>query len=180
MPDLVAKTPMASWDPVTIGAASVAEISPGPMASLSAFGHASALAAALEDAHGLAWPAPGQSRVAGDVRCIWFGLRDVLLMGTFPDAALSRHGAVVDQSDAWAVVSLSGSSAVDVLARLVPIDLRDSAFGVDATARTQLGHMQCSITKLRTDCFMIMVFRSMAGTLYHDLTDAMAGVAARG
>ena len=73
-----------------------------------------------------------------------------------------------------------GDNAVDVLARLVPVDLRDAAMKRGHSIRTQVLHMSASVTKLGTDHFQIMVFRSMAGTLVHDLKRAMAAVASRG
>ena len=179
MVELNTMTPAAGRDPVAIGKVTLAELNPGAMTSLSAFGDPSAMAAALKKAHGMAWPAPGQSTEAGEVRCIWFGLREVLLMGATADAALEGAGAVVDQSDAWVAVELSGADATDVLARLVPLDLRDSAFPVGATARTQVMHMNASVTKLGAERFMILVFRSMVETLYHDLEQAMAAFASR-
>jgi len=36
--------------------------------------------------------------------------------------------AVVDQSDGWAALRVTGAGAVDVLARLVPVDLRPQVF----------------------------------------------------
>jgi heterotetrameric sarcosine oxidase gamma subunit len=57
--------------------------------------------------------------------------------------------------------------------------MRMSAFAVGATARTQLGHMNASITRTGDDTFLIAVFRSMAATLVHDLTTALEAVAAR-
>jgi sarcosine oxidase gamma subunit len=41
-------------------------------------------------------------------------------------------------------------------------------------------HMNGSVTRIGADSFVILVFRSMAGTLYHDLERAMESVAARG
>jgi heterotetrameric sarcosine oxidase gamma subunit len=76
-------------------------------------------------------------------------------------------------------VSLKGAGAVDVLARLVPLDLREGHFKRGHTARSQVMHMQASVTRLASDEFMIMVFRSMAGTLVHDMKQAMAAVASR-
>ncbi len=166
--------------PVTYGSVTLEEMTVEHMTSLSPLGDASGLSDALDNAHGMALPAPNRSTGKDSARCIWFGRDEALLIGPAPDDALRKLGAVVDQSDAWAVVRLQGLGAVDVLARLVPVDLRDGAFKQGHTARTQLGHMHASITKLEPDQFMIMVFRSMAGTLVHDLKQAMAGVATRG
>ena len=180
MVELKEASPCAGLLPISLGSVTLDEMTVGPMASLSPFGDASAVVTALQKAHGVGWPEPGRSTGTGDLRAIWFGHNEVLLMGTSPNVALGKSAAVVDQSDAWAVVSLTGVGSVDVLARLVPVDLRDSVFEVGYTARTSLGHMNASITKLGADHFMIMVFRSMAGTLVHDLKTAMAAVASRG
>lgn len=177
MVELVERSACHGLLPVRHGTVTLDEVDAGPIASLTPFGDASDV---LQARHGLEWPKPGQSSVDGDLRCIWFGRDDVLLMGAAPDEALHSVAAVVDQSDAWACVELSGANAVDVLARVVPLDLRDAAFPIDATARCQIVHMSASITKVRPDCFRILVFRSMAGTLVHDLAQGMVSVATRG
>ena len=180
MVELKETSPCAGLLPITLGSVTLSEVDVGRLTSLSPFGDASDLSTALEDAHGCAWPKPNRSTGKDGGRCIWFGRDEALLIGPEPDAGLARIAAVVDQSDAWAVVSLEGAGAVEVLARLVPVDLRDTAFKRGHTARTQLMHMNAAITKLGKDHFLIMVFRSMAGTLVHDLKGAMAAVASRG
>ncbi|KIN60400.1 Sarcosine oxidase, gamma subunit [Sulfitobacter noctilucae] len=179
MVELQEMSPCAGLLPVTIGTVTLKEVAPGRMTSLSPFGDASEFGAVLKAAHGMDWPAPGRSTGKEGARCIWFGRGEALLVGPDPDGKLDKLAAVVDQSDAWAVVTLEGAGAVDVLARLVPVDLRDTAFKRGATVRTQVMHMSASITKAGTEQFRIMVFRSMAGTLVHDLKQAMAAVASR-
>ncbi|MGJ8544879.1 MAG: sarcosine oxidase subunit gamma [Sulfitobacter sp.] len=179
MVELKAKTPCAGLLPLGIGAARLVEVDPGHLTSLQPLGAAAGLSGALHAAHGMEYPEPGRSTGKTGARCIWFGRGEALLMGPAPDAGLAAHGAVVDQSDAWAVVTLSGAGAVDVLARLMPLDLRAHVFKEGYTARTQLVHMACSVTRVGPESFMIAVFRSMAGTLVHDLRGAMQAVAAR-
>ena len=178
MGKLEAVSPCAGLLPLTIGALSVAELDVGPITSVTPLAGASK--AKLTRALGVPFPAPLQSGAQGDLRCVWVGQGEALLMGASPDASLGAFAAVVDQSDAWAVVKLTGEGGADALARLVPVDMRISAFGVGATVRTQVGHMNASITRLGNETFMIMVFRSMAGTLVHDLRSALEAVAARG
>ena len=180
MVDLKETSPCAGLLPLTIGGVTVEEVLPGRLTSLAPFGASSDLSGALEKAHGCAFPAPNRSTGKAGARCIWFGRNEALLIGPEPDAALGAHGAVVDLSDAWAVVSVKGAGAMDVLARLVPVDLRDAAMKRGHCIRTQVVHMNASILKLGADHFQIMVFRSMAGTLVHDLKRAMAAVASRG
>lgn len=179
MGDLKAVSACAGLVPLRIGEVTVDEMEVGVLTSLSSFGDPSKLAQALEKAYGLSWPEAGHASHEDGVRVIWFGRDEVLLIGPEADGALAAFGAVVDQTDAWAAVSVQGADAIDVLARLVPADLRDGVFDADQTMRTQLAHLNVSITKLATDFFMILVFRSMAATLIHDLKQAMAGVASR-
>lgn len=179
MVDLKAISPCAGVLPLNLGRVTAEEVRLGTLSSLSPFGDASQLTAALEKAHGLALPKPGRATGKDGARCIWFGQNEVLLAGPAPDKALARSAAVVDQSDGWACVTVSGTDAVDVLARLVPIDLREVTFKRGHTARTMVQHMAASITRVGADRFLILVFRSMAGSLVHDLKAAMEAVASR-
>ena len=180
MVELTERTPCAGLLPITLGGVTLDEMTPGWLTSLKALQAGDALSAALEKAHGMALPAPNQSTGKEGARCLWFGRGEALLMGPRPDAALGDVAAVVDQSDGWAVVCLSGPGVEDVLARLVPVDLRLKAFPEGRTIRSQVMHMHGSITRLGAERFMVMAYRSMAGTLVHDLKAAMAAVAARG
>ena len=128
----------------------------------------------------MALPAANRATRKAGARAIWFGREQALLVGIDPDASLAKHAALTDQSDAWAVTTLTGLQATDVLARLTPLDLRDAHFKRGHTARSDLMHMNASITRTGADSFMILVFRSMAQTLLHDIQTAMEGVAARG
>lgn len=177
--DKLAQTsPGAGLLPISIGALTVVEVDVGPVTSVTPFSNPPK--AAFSRALGLPFPEPNQSTSEGDVRCIWAGQGEAFLMGVTPKPTLGKHAAVVDQSDAWAFVTLSGAGGADALARLVPVDMRLSAFAVGATARTQLGHMNASITRIGEDTYLIAVFRSMTETLVHDLRTALDAVAARG
>lgn len=180
MADLTAKSPCAGLLPVTIGSTTLSEVEPGHMTSVTAVkGGAGALSAALQAAHGVAMPAPNRTEGQGQAQAVWFGPDQAMLIGPAPDATLAAHASLVDQSDGWAVVDLTGAGAADVLARLTTIDLRDGVFAVGHTARTDLMHMMSSITRTGADSYRIMVFRAFARTLVHDLTTAMTSVHAR-
>lgn len=181
MAELIARTPCAGLLPLKIGGVDLTEEDPGAMTSLEPFrGQEAALSDALKAAHGMAWPAPNRATGKAGARAVWFGRGQALLIGPEPDTALARHAALTDQSDAWAVMRLEGAQAEDVLARLVPVDLRAASFKRGHTARTELAHMMASVTRIGESAFQIMVFRSMAQTLVHDLKTAMEAVAARG
>ena len=171
-------SPCAGLLPVSIGRLTVSEIDVGQITSVTPF--EGAARAAIDRAIGLPFPAPGQTTGDAGHRLVWMGQGEAFLLGAVLDPNLGAYAAVVDQSDAWAVVALTGAGGADVLARLVPVDMRLRAFPVGATVRSQLGHMNASITRTEEDTFMIAVFRSMAVTLVHELTTALDAVAARG
>ncbi|MEM7599026.1 MAG: sarcosine oxidase subunit gamma [Pseudomonadota bacterium] len=180
MVDLTAQSPLAGMGTIEIGGVALKEVDLGPLTSVAPFnGQDAALSKALKSAHDVAWPAPNRTQGKDGARAIWFGHRMALLAGIDPDPKLARFAALTDQSDAWAAVRLDGAGADHVLARLTPLDLRASVFKRGHTARTELQHMAASITRVASNGFLILVFRSMADTLCHDLTAAMRGVAAR-
>ncbi|KUP92073.1 sarcosine oxidase subunit gamma [Tritonibacter horizontis] len=179
--DLTATSPCAGLLPVTIGGLTLSEAVQLPMTLMAPFkGQEAALSHALEAAHGMSFPAPNRATGKAGARAVWFGRAQALLIGPVPDPALAAHAALTDLSDGWAVVRLEGERAEDVLARLVPVDVRIRVFKRGHTARTELKHMMASVTRVGTKSFQIMVFRSFAATLVHDLKTAMEGLAARG
>lgn len=132
--------------------------------------------AAVGRAIGLPWPNPGEITGENLHIALWCGPGQALILGP---AVQPKGAAVADQSSAFAVLTLSGPSARDVLARLTPLDLRDAAFPEARTARTLIGHMTASLSRIGPETYEIMVFRSMAKTAVHEIARAMEGVAAR-
>lgn len=180
MVELVAKSPCGGRLPVEHGAVRLSEVAMTCLTSLQPRqGQEKALSKAFKAAHGMVFPAPNRATGKEGARAVWFGKGQAMLVGPEPDAALAAHAAMTDQSDAWAMVRLEGAAAEDVLARLVPVDLRQSVFKRGHSVRTMLQHMSVSITRISDEAFLIFAFRSMAGTLVHDLETAMKGVAAR-
>ncbi|MCT8159159.1 sarcosine oxidase subunit gamma [Pseudoruegeria sp. SHC-113] len=180
MADLIAKSPCAGLLPVQHGGLVLTECAPEAIHLLAAYQGAAAKAgAALEKAHGLGWPKPGTSTQSAQARALWFAPDQALLLGAVPVASLARHCAITDQSDGWARVDLTGQGAEDVLARLVPVDLRAQSFPEGAVARTAVFHMSAVITRTGAASFEILVFRSMAQTLVHELLEAMKSVVAQ-
>ncbi|MFT7596726.1 MAG: heterotetrameric sarcosine oxidase gamma subunit [Paracoccaceae bacterium] len=181
MAELIARPPCEGLLPLNIAGVSLTEEIPDAMTSMAAGKAAEKpLSNALKAAHGMIFPAPNRATGKAGARAVWFGRGQAMLVGPVPDPGLGTYAALTDQSDAWAVVRLEGDNAVDVLARLVPLDLRATQFKRGHTARTELMHMMASVTRVGEKAFMIMVFRSMATTLVHDVKSAMEAVAARG
>jgi len=179
--ELRPQSPCAGLDlPLECGGVRLKEVAPEQLTAIAPYrGQDRALSAALKAAHGMPAPAPNRTTGDTDARALWFGQRLILLAGPAPDPGLARHAALSDQSDGWATVRLEGAGARDVLARLVPLDLRPVTFACGHTARTDLRHMAASVSRLQETAWQIMVFRGFAGTLVHDLKSAMQAVAAR-
>ena len=176
MPELIAKTALDGRS-LTLGSATLAELPLAPITSIAVFpSGAKAVAKGLKTL-GLAMPAPNSVLEKDGVRIVWTGRDQAFLIGVVPPAM--EGAALTDQSDGWSVLSLTGAAAVDVLARLLPIDLRLAAFPVGQVLRTQLNHMNAIVLRLDDAAFQIMVFRSMARTAWHEMEDAMHMVAAR-
>ncbi len=164
--------------PVAYPAVKLSFSQPSRIVSVAPFaGQEKAASAALKAAHGLGFPAANRVVEKGDARIVWTGRGQAFLINSTPDG-LDGIAALTDQSDGWSVFQLTGPGAVDVLARLVPLDLRPASFGKGACARAPLGHMMSVIVALK-DGFEIMVMRSMTHTAVHELTAAMKAQDAR-
>ena len=122
------------------------------------------------------FPGPGEVVEVTSGRALSVGPEQAMILGAPLDC---KGAAVVDQSDAWTVIALDGARARDVLSRLTPLDLRDAVLSEGATARTLIGHMTASITRVGPFRYEVMVFRSMTHTLLHEVERAMRGVEAR-
>ena len=161
--------------PVTIGEATL-EVCPVEQATWLAVlpGKAGAVSTALKGMRGVAFPEPDRAENSGDIRAIWTGPDEALVFGDVPEI---KGAVTTDMSDGIAVLRICGGAAREVLMRLTPLDIRDAAFEVGATARTQLGHMNVSLIRTDEDIFEIIVMRSMTHTAIHELTRAMKALA---
>lgn len=181
MIELTPETPCAGLLPLEIGECVMQEASPDHITALMPKKSQRRQAAkALKAAHGCGWPGAGRMTGTVKARAVWMGFDQVFLVGPAPAPALAASCAVVDQSDGWAVIEVAGNTSRDVLARLCPVDLRPALFKRGHTARSLLGHMTASISRTGPDRFQIMVFRSMAATAVHELSQAAQNIAARG
>ena len=173
MAKLIALTPCGDLLPLEEGGVVVTEVCVDCLMSVAPFkGKNKVVSDSLKAQVGAALPAV--NRRSGAVT--WFGHGVWIVMGA---VALDGLAAVSDQSDAWAVVQIEGARVEEVLARLAPVDLRGQVFKKNHVAKTMLGHMSVTLTRAGPQAFEIMVMRSMAATLVHELQVAMRGVARR-
>lgn len=178
MPELIAKTALAGVKPLTIADTTLAEVDLGQVTSVALFpAQEKAVAKALKPL-GLSFPAPNTFADKGDARIVWTSRNQAFLIGVAaPD--FGAAAAVTDQSGGWAALSLTGPAAVDALARYVPIDLRLAVFPVGSAARAPLYHMSMVLLRTAPDAFLILCFRSMAKTGWHEVETALRSLAAR-
>ncbi len=177
MAELISETPAGARLPVEIGGAVLSELTPTAITWIAPFkGKRADVEREFSEKTGCLLPKPNSSTESEQGRALSVGPAETLYFGSEPELS---NAAVVDQSDAWAVLHLAGSSSINVLARVTSIDLRRDVFTPGSVARTMVGHMNATILKLSDDHYEILVFRSMCKTAIHDLTRAMRAVEAR-
>lgn len=172
---LTSAAPATGALPVRQGPMTLRLADPGPLTSVAPFrGQAADTSAALKAATGLTL-APGYA-ARGSAAIQWFG-RDLWLLSGMPAPDLPG-AALTDQTDAWVTLDLSGPQIAGVMARLVPLDLRDAAFPEGTAVRTEMHGMMVALARTGPDTLRIMAFRAMAKTLTQAVSEAMEHVAA--
>ncbi len=181
MPELIAKGPFAGREKLARAGVALVPLPPGPIWSIALRPGGAARVAAILTEAGLAFPAPGTWNEARGRRIAWTGREQAFLFGDLPEglAPGGEGAAVTDQSDGWAGLRVEGAGVVAALARLVALDLRPAAFPPGSAARTAVNHMPAVILRLETETFEILVFRSMADTLWHEMLGVLDRLAAR-
>ena len=176
MSSLASLSPCAGHLPIRHGGLVLTEAMPARITQIAPLRDRDAELSAALRTMGLGWPAPGRSHVRGEAGCLWSGRGQAFLVNADP-APLTGLAAIVDQSDGWAVMRLSGPGADEALARLVPVDLAGLARG--QVARSLLGHMMALLRRTGAQELEVWVFRSMAATAVHEIGTAMRSLAAR-
>ncbi|TNC51935.1 sarcosine oxidase subunit gamma [Rubellimicrobium rubrum] len=137
--------------PLAVGGATRSEVVLGPAWSIALFrGQEAANARALGV---VLLPAPALMEPIDGVRLIWAGPGQALLVGRAAPDGLDGIAAVVEQGDGLVGLRPDGPAARYVLARLVPLNLRDGAFPEGGTARTLLGSMSMTLLRSGANCY---------------------------
>jgi heterotetrameric sarcosine oxidase gamma subunit len=124
---------------------------------------------ALEAALGVALPAAPKRITHGGAEILWNGPRQWLVLG---DLALPAGlAAITEQTDGLSLLTLSGPHAVEILKKLLPIDI--ARFAADEVAITSAAHIGVRVWK-EGDDFVLACFRSFAVALHHALAEAAA------
>lgn len=105
---------------------------------------------------------------AGQARAV--GPGEWLLVSCDDAQAPQIDGAmVVDQSHGRTLFRLSGPDAVAILMRGVAVDLAGGALPVGAAASMAFGHLSINLARVGQHAFELVVGRSFAESLYHDV-----------
>jgi heterotetrameric sarcosine oxidase gamma subunit len=89
-------------------------------------------------------------------------------------SAVGATASVADQSDAYAILRLSGPTLRETLAKLVPLDLHPRAFSVGDVAATLVAQIGALLWRIDDAAdgqpiIELAVYRSMAASLWHEL-----------
>jgi methylglutamate dehydrogenase subunit D len=87
--------------------------------------------------------------------------------------------SVSDQSDGYAILRLTGPKLRDILSKIVPIDVDPREFKPGDVAATITSHMEATLSRIEdapdgAPVFEIAVFRSLAGSFWHYLSESAA------
>ncbi len=176
---LATKTPLEDLLPISIGTITLSDETPAVMTLIDCpNGSEAQVSETLKKVYGITLSAPNRITARAKNQCVWFG-KNHLLLGSELDEKLSKIARLTDVSDGYAVLRAEGKEIEAVLARLAPIDFAASSFKPGYTARTLVQHMHATVTRISDSVFQVIVFRSMARTLVHDLTRAMTSIDAR-
>jgi heterotetrameric sarcosine oxidase gamma subunit len=144
-------------------------------------GQEAAFAAALRDILGMSPPDAPRAVQQGEHQLVWSGPGQWLFVGpgraTIESltARLQGLAAVSDQSDARAMLRISGPRARDALAKGCMIDLHPRAFTTGDTALTSIAHIGIQLWQVGdAPSYDIIVFRSMAASFWSWLSAASA------
>lgn len=93
--------------------------------------------------------------------------------------AIGDVASVADQSSGYAILRLTGPSVRDALAKILPLDLHERAFGPGSVASTTASHVGATLWRLEdaadgSAVFEIAMFRSFAGSFWHSLASSAA------
>jgi len=161
--------------PLTIGAISLEAVALPKVTLVAPFkGQMMGVADVLKAEFGMVLPPAGQCGTSGSATAYWRAPGQWLVLGALDAAKLQGMAAVVDMSDAFGRLRLSGG--LEALARVVEIDLEIMQVG--QVAHTVLSDIPATLIAIDGG-FEIMLPRSYAGSAVKRLDVAMRSVAAR-
>ncbi len=122
----------------------------------------------------------GATAAAGTGPGTWLLIRETGGNDWIPTvkSAVGNTASVADQSDAYAILRLSGPALRESLAKLVPLDLHPRSFRVGDVAATLAAQIGALLWRLEDGAegqptFELAVPRSLSSSLWHALSPAV-------
>lgn len=179
MTDLMPLTALGGTEPCSesFGALAIRENASLALASL-----ALRKGQAAPSPFGLTLPGAGRAVSAGGYGAFWTG-RDQWMIEAEGKAetdfaaclrAEAPGPSVTEQTDGWVVFDIASAKGPAPVAALMGklVNVDPKGFGPGHATRTLLGHMGVFLIRRADDRITVMTMRSLAGTLWHDLTAA--------
>lgn len=140
-----------------------------PVGMISLRGDMAVLAPTVTTVTGCAGPERRMSTRSGDVTAMWMSPDEMLLVCDYDAAAETAARLTTDLGDAFATVAIvsdarqvfdvDGDGAVDVLAKLMPVDF--GTLGATEVRRTRMAQIPAAIWR-HSSGFHLICFRSVA------------------
>ena len=180
---LAARSAFTNWKPVKTSELAIDVRETLTLASFAAFkGKKDQLKAAIRERYGVDLPDTPQRVEGKDIAFVWAGPDQWMAIaerGHSRDIEVEHKplldglSSVVDQSDARAVVRISGPRSRDVLAKGVPIDLHPRAFKGNGVAITHANHVGVILWQIDdAPTYEIAMFRGFADSFAHWLLES--------
>ncbi|HEY6517052.1 MAG TPA: hypothetical protein VIY50_12990 [Steroidobacteraceae bacterium] len=123
----------------------------------------------------------GDFGIAGVSPCVWLATRDNAGNELAPSlqSLLGGCASVVDQSDAYGILRLTGPKVRETLAKMIPLDIHPRRFQVSAVTQTVCGYVNVMLWRLEDTAqsdpvFEIWVGRSLAVSLHQAIAHGAA------
>jgi sarcosine oxidase subunit gamma len=169
---ILTATPALSQAPVARGETTLAPLPEGRVLTLVVTRGTGGALAQLN----LALPATGESRSAGEATVMRPVADRAYLLDAGPDAAAALLAAgqrLVDQSDYWVALSLTGPRAAEALARHWKPDLDPAVFPPGHATRSTLGPIACILLRDGPEAFRLFLPRSFARAGFAELAETL-------
>ncbi|MEJ6402374.1 sarcosine oxidase subunit gamma [Yoonia sp. 2307UL14-13] len=124
------------------------------------------------DVTGVAFPEQRKAEVAGDNGLCWMSPDELLVFVPYADVAATlatidaalagTHYLAENVSDARAVLTVEGTFAREVMAKLTPVDLHPDVFVPGDFRRSKLGQVAAAFWMRDDETFHVVCFRSVA------------------
>ena len=128
----------------------------------------------IKNIFGLKMPSPNKSVKNKDIRILSTQPDQIFVLTKRIDdpeksMAIEFDGSayITDQTDAWVILEISGSSSREALERICQLDLDKEIFQLDSMARTSMEHMSAIIIRKADDTFYLMSASSSAKSFLH-------------